>query len=287
MKGKNIEKVLVTGGAGFIGSHVVDLLIEKDYEVKILDNLEPQVHGIEGKLPSYLNENVTLITGDTRNREDLVKSLEDVDAVIHLAAAVGVGQSMYQISKYVSYNTLGTANLLDVVVNERNNVKKIIVASSMSIYGEGKYYCERCGYVYPKLRDEEQLNKKEWEPKCPICKHEITPVPTDEDKPLNPTSIYAQTKRHQEEMVLLIGRTYGIPSVALRFFNVYGPRQSLRNPYTGVAAIFLSRLLNNKPPYVFEDGNQTRDFVHVKDIAQAVVLALEKSSANYLPLNVG
>jgi len=284
---KAISKVLVTGGLGFIGSHVVDLLVSKGYEAKILDNLEPQVHGTEGRLPDYFNSSATLLKGDITNKEFLKEAIQDVDAVIHLAAAVGVGQSMYQISKYVSYNTLGTANLLDVIVNERNNVKKIIVASSMSIYGEGKYYCEKCGYVYPSLREESQLEKREWEPKCPICKGKITPVATDENKPLNPTSIYAQTKRHQEEMVLLIGKTYGIPSVALRFFNVYGPRQSLRNPYTGVAAIFLSRLLNNKPPYIFEDGNQTRDFVHVKDVAQVVVLALEKSSADYLPVNVG
>jgi len=287
MKNKGVEKVLVTGGLGFIGSHVVDLLVSRDYEVKILDNLEPQVHGIEGKLPDYYNNNAMLVKGDITDRNLLKDEIEDIDAVVHLAAAVGVGQSMYQISKYVFCNTLGSANLLDVIVNESNNVRKIVVASSMSIYGEGKYFCENCGYVYPLLRDEKELEKKEWEPKCPICKGKIVPVPTDEDKPLNPTSIYAQTKRHQEEMVLLVGETYGIPSVALRFFNVYGPRQSLRNPYTGVVAIFLSRLLNNKPPYVFEDGNQTRDFVHVKDVAQAVVLALEKNSADYMPVNVG
>jgi dTDP-L-rhamnose 4-epimerase len=281
-----MEKVLVTGGLGFIGSHVVDLLVEKGYEVKVLDNLEPQVHG-NNELPEYFNRNVVLVKGDVRDYELFKEAIEDSDAVIHLAATVGVGQSMYQITKYVSYNTLGTANLLDIIVNEKNNIKKLIVASSMSVYGEGKYYCEKCGYVYPKLRSEEQLRKREWELRCPFCNDEITPVPTDENKPLNPTSIYAQTKRCQEEMVLLIGKTYGIPSVALRFFNVYGPRQSLRNPYTGVAAIFLSRLLNNKPPYIFEDGNQTRDFIHVKDVARATVLVLEKSNVDYMPVNIG
>jgi dTDP-L-rhamnose 4-epimerase len=282
---RQLEKILVTGGAGFIGSHTVDLLIEKGYYVRVLDNLEPQVH--QGRLPEYLNRCAEFIKGDIQNREVLIKAIEDVDAVIHLAAAVGVGQSMYQIEKYTAYNTYGTAVLLDVLVNEPNDVKKLVVASSMSIYGEGKYHCEVCGTVYPSLRDEEQLKNRKWEPLCPRCSREVRPLPTDEEKPLMPTSVYAQTKRHQEEMCLLTGRTYGIPTVALRYFNVYGPRQSLSNPYTGVCAIFSSRILNNKPPYIFEDGKQTRDFVHVRDVARANLLALEKNSANYIAINVG
>lgn len=286
MKAKDIEKVLVTGGAGFIGSHTVDLLTEKGYEVTILDNLELQVH--QGKLPDYLNAEATFVQGDIRDRQLLKQLIKNADAIIHLASAVGVGQSMYQIEKYIDYNTRGTATLLDVLVNTENSVRKLIVASSMSIYGEGKYYCERCNEVkYPSIRSEEQLRSKVWDPLCPNCKKPLTPIPTDEDKPLMPTSIYAMSKRHQEEMCLLIGRTYGIPTVALRYFNVYGPRQSLFNPYTGVCAIFLSRILNNKPPHIFEDGNQTRDFVHVKDVARANLLALERSSADFHAINIG
>ena len=287
MKAKGIDQVLVTGGLGFIGSHVVDILIDRGYDVKILDNLEPQVHGTKGELPSYVNDKATLIRGDVREKNDLSKVLKEIDAVIHLAAAVGVGQSMYQINKYVSYNTGGTANILDLIVNSDNSIKKLVVASSMSIYGEGKYSCKNCGEVYPQLRTEDQVSSGDWEPKCPVCEKEITSIHTDEKKPLMPTSLYAQTKRHQEEMCLLIGKSYSLPTVALRFFNVYGPRQSLSNPYTGVCAVFSSRILNGKPPYVFEDGKQQRDFVNVKDLANANVLALEKSNANYQAINVG
>jgi len=286
MKAKGIEKVLVTGGAGFIGSHTVDLLIEKGYDVTILDNLEYQVH--EGKIPEYLNKEAIFIKGDLKDKELIKKIVKDTDAIIHLASAVGVGQSMYQIEKYISYNTYGTALLLDILINEENNVKKIIVASSMSIYGEGKYYCEKCKEnKYPEIRSIEQLEKKIWDPLCSECKNPLKPLPTDEDKPLMPTSIYAMSKRHQEEMCLLIGKTYGLPVVALRYFNVYGSRQALSNPYTGVCAIFSSRILNNKPPYIFEDGEQKRDFIHVKDIAKANLLALEKNSANYCKINIG
>lgn len=288
MKTNGIEKILVTGGAGFIGSHIADLLIEHNYYVTILDNLEPQVHGETEKLPDYVTGNAAFIYGDIRERELLEKVVPEVDAVIHLAAMVGVGQSMYQTERYVDVNTKGTANLLDVLINEETNVKKLIVASSMSIYGEGKYYCEKCSTnIYPALRDEKQLKKKQWSHLCPMCNSLLTPQPTDEEGPLITTSMYAMTKRHQEEMCLLIGQTYGIPTVALRYFNVYGSRQALSNPYTGCAAIFTSRILNNKPPYIFEDGNQTRDFIHVKDIAQASLNALEHSKANYKAINIG
>jgi dTDP-L-rhamnose 4-epimerase len=285
--GRAIGKVLVTGGLGFIGSHVVDLLVEKGYDVRIFDNLEPQVHGEARNLPDYFNGKTELVMGDVSDKKDVAKAVLDVDAVIHLAASVGVGQSMYQIEKYVRCNTYGTANLLDVLVNDENRVKKLVVASSMSIYGEGKYNCVSCGPVYPSLRKEEQLVGKDWELKCPNCGQSVKPMPTDEDKPLMPTSMYAQTKRHQEEMCLLVGKTYGLPAVALRYFNVYGPRQALSNPYTGLCALFSSRILNDKPPYIFEDGLQTRDFVNVKDVAKAVGLALEKNGSNYMPLNVG
>ena len=288
MKARNIGKVLVTGGAGFIGSHTSDLLIERGYHITILDNLEPQVHREKKKLPDYINKNVTFVCGDVRDSKVLRELIKDVDAIIHLAAVVGVGQSMYQIEHYIDVNTKGTANLLDALINTENNVKKLIVASSMSIYGEGKYYCEKCrSQIYPELRNEKQLQRKQWEHQCPTCGSTLTPIPTDEDKPLISTSIYALTKRHQEEMCLLIGQTYGIATVALRYFNVYGSRQALSNPYTGCAAIFTSRILNDKPPYIFEDGNQTRDFIHVKDIAKANLNALEHSNADYKAINIG
>jgi len=283
-----LERILVTGGAGFIGSHTVDLLIERGYHVIVIDNLEPQVHGKRKKPSDYFNRSATFIYGDVRDRELLKKVIHEVEAVIHLAAVVGVGQSMYQVERYVDVNTKGTATLLDVLVNEENDVKKLIVASSMSIYGEGKYYCEKCSTnVHPRIRSEEQLKKRQWNHLCPTCNFPLTPLPTDEDKPLMPTSVYAITKRHQEEMCLLIGKTYGIPTIALRYFNVYGSRQALSNPYTGCAAVFSNRILNNKPPYVFEDGNQVRDFVHVKDVAKANVSALEHTNANYMAINIG
>ena len=288
MKAKDIEKVLVTGGCGFIGSHTVDLLIERGYHVTILDNLEAQVHGEKAKIPDYINTDANFIRSDIRDRELLKKTIQDVDAIIHLAAMVGVGQSMYQIERYVDTNTKGSATLLDLIVNEKTSVKKLIVASSMSIYGEGKYYCEKCAIdVYPRLRSEHLLRNRQWEPLCPKCNSPLISKPTDEEKPLMPTSIYAMTKHHQEEMFLLIGKTYGIPVIALRYFNAYGSRQALSNPYTGCAAIFTSRILNNRPPHIFEDGKQTRDFIHVKDVARANVCALESGNVNYEAINVG
>ena len=287
MKTPDIERILVTGGAGFIGSHTVDLLIENGYQAIILDNLEPQVHGKQKTKPDYINNNATFIQHDIQDRNFLTKIISEVDAIIHLAALVGVGQSMYQIERYINANTEATAILLDILAKKEHNIKKLIVASSMSIYGEGKYHCEKCQTeAYPDLRTEEQLRKRQWNQTCPNCKSILEPLPTDENKPLKPTSIYAQSKRHQEEMCLLTGKTYSIPTIALRYFNVYGSRQSLSNPYTGACAIFTSRILNNNPPYIFEDGNQTRDFIHVKDIAQANLNALEQNNANYKAINI-
>jgi dTDP-L-rhamnose 4-epimerase len=288
MKAKGVEKVLVTGGAGFIGSHTVDLLVEKGYGVTVLDSLEPQVHGPNANPPDYLNPKAEFVRGDILDSKLLGRSVQESDAVIHLAAQVGVGQSMYQVDRYINGNTRATSLLLDILVAKASPVKKLVVASSMSIYGEGKYWCEKSSSeVYPGIRTEEQLNKKKWEQVCPSCGSVVKPIPTSEDKPLLPASIYAMSKRHQEEMCLLIGLTYGLPTVALRYFNVYGPRQSLSNPYTGVCAIFSSRILNNSPPYIFEDGKQLRDFIHVRDIAKANVLALESNSAQGVPINIG
>lgn len=279
------NKILVTGGAGFIGSHIVDFLVKDNHEVVVLDNLEPQVHG-DGK-PDYLNSDAKYIFSDIRDRDALKTALEGVEIIFHEASRVGVGQSMYEIQKYVDSNTLGTAVLLDFLANEEHDVKKLVIASSMSNYGEGKYHCEKCGVVYPKLRPKKQLAARDWEMKCPICEDAARPMPTDEDKPMHSTSIYAITKKDQEEMCLSVGQAYGIPTVALRYFNVYGSRQALSNPYTGVCAIFSCRIRNNNPPVLFEDGLQTRDFISIDDIVQANLLAMRKNSANYETLNVG
>ncbi|MEK6916964.1 MAG: SDR family NAD(P)-dependent oxidoreductase [Nanoarchaeota archaeon] len=280
------KKILVTGGAGFIGSFLVDELISKGHEVTILDSLERQVH--QGKLPGYLNKNAKFVKGDIRDYDTVKKLIMDSDVVFNLAARVGVGQSMYEVKQYVDTNELGTANLLHALANEEHNVKKSIVASSMSIYGEGSYKCKGCGGEFHNVkRTNKQLEKKQWNIKCPGCGSELTAVGTKETKPLSNSSIYAITKKNQEEMTLNIGDAYGIPSVALRFFNAYGPRQSLSNPYTGVAAIFMSRIKNNNAPLVFEDGEQSRDFISVHDIVQGSVLSMEKSSADGEVFNVG
>jgi len=284
------ERVLVTGGAGFIGSHLVDALLTARYEVRVFDSLEPQVHGglrEQGRWPDYLARDCEKILGDVRDRDALKRALDGVQVVFHEAAAVGVGQSMYEVRRYVDVNTLGTATLLDILANEKLGVRKLIVASSMSIYGEGAYECARDGRVYPRLRPNAQLVQRQWEMRCPHCGEAVKPAPTDEEKPLYSTSIYAISKKDQEEMCLCIGRAYGLPTVALRYFNVYGPRQALSNPYTGVAAIFSSRLLNNNAPLVFEDGLQSRDFIHVSDIVQANLLAMQSDAANYDYLNIG
>jgi dTDP-L-rhamnose 4-epimerase len=278
--------VLVTGGAGFIGSHLVDALVEQGYRVRVLDALVPQVHGEDAK-PSYLNSAAEFIQGDVCDRQLVNDALEGIDVVFHEAAEVGVGQSMYEIERYVRANDLGTAVLLEAILARRPQIKKLIVASSMSIYGEGAYTCEGCGSVAPQLRPAEQLLDRRWEMECPNCGKQLSPAPTSEEKPLFPTSVYAVTKQDQEQFCLAVGRSYGIPAVALRYFNVYGTRQALSNPYTGVCAIFSARLLNGNRPMVFEDGEQTRDFVHVSDIVQANLLALESDRANYQAINVG
>jgi dTDP-L-rhamnose 4-epimerase len=285
MSGK--DTVLVTGGAGFIGSYLVDALVREGHSVRVFDSLEPQVHGTGRRAPDYLNPSAELVIGDVRDRDALQEALDGIDVVFHFAAAVGVGQSMYEIHRYVEANTLGGATLLDILANDRHGVRKLVVASSMSIYGEGKYECEECGVAYPQLRSEEQLRARRWEMLCPECGAETRPLPTDESKTLYPTSIYAVTKRDHEEMFLCFGRAYNVPTVALRFFNVYGPRQALSNPYTGVAAIFSSRLLNGRPPVIYEDGLQSRDFVHVEDIVRACLLAMESDKADYQVFNVG
>ncbi len=278
-------KVLVTGGAGFIGSYIVDELIRRGHTVRIFDSLDPQVHP-QGKPPEYLNPQAEFIQGDIRAIEALKQAIEGQEIIFHEAAAVGMGQSMYKIKHYVDVNVSGTANLLDLLVNTKHSVQKLIVAASQSSYGEGCCECPERGVIKADFRPEEQLKQKQWEYLSPTGKV-MKPVATPETASLDCQAIYALNKRDQEDMVLSIGKTYGIPAVALRYFNVYGPRQSLSNPYTGVLAIFMSRLANGKPPVIYEEGLQTRDFISVHDIVQANLLAMEMEEANGEVFNVG
>jgi dTDP-L-rhamnose 4-epimerase len=285
------ERVLITGGAGFVGSHLADALAAAGHHVILFDNLEPQVHGHlpDGARPAYVDPEHRLVVGDVRDPAALRGVLREADVVFHLAAMVGVGQSMYQVRRYTETNALGMATLLEALLEDRARlrVRKLLVASSMSIYGEGAYECPSHGRVAPRLRSAAQLEAGDWEVHCPLCSAVLAPAPTDEEKPLFPTSIYAITKRDHEEMALAFASAYSLPAVALRFFNIYGSRQALSNPYTGVAAIFSGRMLNGQPPVIFEDGLQQRDFVHVSDVVQACRLAMDSPAADNQALNVG
>ena len=279
-------RMLITGGAGFIGSHLADLLLAHGHDVRVLDNLDPQVHAARTR-PAYLAEAAELVTGDVRSRDDVRQALDGVDAVFHLAAAVGVGQSQYEIERYTDVNVRGTATLLDVLANEKHGVRKVVVASSMSIYGEGLYVDLQTGArVNAGMRGVDQLARGEFEIRD-AAGRPLVPVPTPESKPADCQSIYALNKRDQEEYVLLFGRTYGIPTVAARLFNTYGSRQSLRNPYTGAAAIFISRARRGLPPLIYEDGAQQRDFVEVRDVARALLLLHDAAGADGGVFNVG
>ncbi len=277
------KHVLITGGAGFIGSHLADALLRSGHRVRVLDSLSAQVHGPGQERPRYLSPDVELVVGDVRDEEMIRQSLKEIEVVYHLAAAVGVGQSMYEIERYVSTNDCGTAVLLQVLLDRP--VERLIVASSMSIYGEGLYANSRGQICHTTPRDLPQLKAGRWE-----IEQEgevLRPVPTPESKAPDLASVYALSKWDQERLCLMVGRSYSIPTVALRFFNVYGPRQALSNPYTGVLAIFAARLLNNKPPLIFEDGLQKRDFVSVHDVAAACLLALDCPQADGQVFNVG
>ncbi len=277
-------RILITGGAGFIGSHLADELLVHGYQVRALDDLSEQVHGPEASRPGYLSPEVELVEGDVRDPEAVRKALRGVGAVFHLAARVGVGQSMYEIERYTSVNNLGTAVLLEALIEKP--VERLIVASSMSLYGEGLFRDAEGNLVNGVERDRDQLRAHDWEVRD-LQGRELTPLPTPETKPPNLSSVYALSKYDQERLCLMTGRAYNLPTVALRFFNVYGTRQALSNPYTGVLAIFASRLLNGNPPLIFEDGRQRRDFVHVSDIARACRLALTVPEAVDQVLNIG
>jgi dTDP-L-rhamnose 4-epimerase len=282
------ERILITGGAGFVGSHLADALAEAGHEVILFDNLEPQVHGEGAVRPAYLDRAHRLERGDIRDADALTPLVRDVDVVFHLAAMVGVGQSMYQVRRYTDVNAMGMATLLEVLSANRGRLRKLLVASSMSIYGEGAYTCSTCHHnVAPRPRPLQQLTAGDWEVHCPVCGAALEAVGTSEEKPLYPTSIYAINKRDHEEMALAFGQAYDVPAVALRFFNIYGSRQALTNPYTGVAAIFSGRMLTGETPLIYEDGQQLRDFVHVSDIITACCLAMSNPAADHQVFNVG
>lgn len=278
------DRILITGGAGFIGSHLADELLSRGYRVRALDSLDEQVHGETASRPDYLASDVELVVGDVRDPDAVRRALDGVDAVFHLAACVGVGQSMYEVARYTEVNNLGTAVLMEALAERP--VRRLVVASSMSIYGEGLYRAPSGALATSEGRTVEQLKAGDWEVRD-AAGEKLTPVPTPESKQPSLASVYALSKFDQERMALVLGRAYGTATAALRFFNVYGTRQALSNPYTGVLAIFASRYLNDKPPLIFEDGHQQRDFVSVRDVARACRLALESSNAPGRVFNIG
>ena len=276
------KRALVTGGAGLIGSHVADLLQGKGWSVRILDNLEPQTHR-EGK-PAWVGAEAEFIQGDVVDRETIAAALSDIDVVFHQAA---YGGYMPEIAKYVQVNSFGTAQMLEIIRERNLPIKKIVVASSQAVYSEGAATCPEHGLVFPDVRPVEQLQRGDWSVHCPICGAVTTSAPTPERAPVGGETVYGLTKVDQEKLVLLWGKQIGIPTVALRYSCTYGPRQSIFNPYTGVIAIFCTRLLNDLPPVLYEDGEQTRDFSFVEDIARANLLAAESDKLDGLPVNVG
>lgn len=277
-----MKRALVTGAAGLIGSHIVDLALSKGWQVRALDNLEPQTHR-RGK-PVWINPRAEFVQGDMRNRDEITAALDGIDTVFHQAA---YGGYMPEIAKYVHVNSLGTAQMLEVVRENNLPVKKIVVASSQAVYSEGAGECPKHGLVFPNVRPIEQLRRGDWQVHCPICGAITKSVPTPENAPVGGETVYGLTKVDQERLVLLWGKQIGIPTVALRYSCTYGPRQSIFNPYTGVIAIFCTRLLNNLPPVLYEDGEQTRDFSFVEDIARANLLAAESDKLDGMPVNIG
>lgn len=286
-----MKKILITGGAGFIGSNLALHLIKRGYDITVLDNLSPQIHGSDpiSTSPLYgsIVDKVKFIEGTVTSTSDWEKSLIGQDAIIHLAAETGTGQSMYEIAQYVNVNIGGTAKLLNILANNNHTIKKIIVASSRAIYGEGKYKCAIHGIVYPSLRKDESLKAGDFECKCPVCESEVEILPTSEDSLIHPTSVYGITKQNQEQLILSVSKSIGIPAIAFRYQNVYGPGQALSNPYTGILSIFSTRIKNRKEINIFEDGKESRDFVYIDDVIRATTLGLERHLPGSEVFNVG
>ena len=287
-----MKNVLISGGAGFIGSNIAIKLIDKGFNVTILDSLSPQIHSEDPYNNSFtfkrvLSSDARFIKGSVTKRDDWRKALIGQDIIIHLAAETGTGQSMYQIEKYNEVNVMGTSLLLDILANEEHNIQKIIVASSRAVYGEGKYDCEIHGKVYPDTRIESDLSNKDFECKCPVCGGPVKLMPTDEESLYKPTSVYGLSKQTQEQMVLIVGKSLNIPAIAFRYQNVYGPGQSLSNPYTGILSIFSTQLKNNNPINIFEDGKESRDFVFIDDVVNGTIAGLLNSDGDYKMINIG
>jgi dTDP-L-rhamnose 4-epimerase len=286
-----MKRVLITGGAGFIGSHIALKLIEKGYDVTVLDSLLEQIHGTDPARTSPLycsiKDKVRFIKGDICNKALLEQALEDVNYVIHLAAETGTGQSMYEIKRYIDVNIGGTALLLDILTNTKNHVKRVVVAESRAIYGEGKYHCEKCGDVYPTERKDEDMAKGDFECHCPRCGGKVKLVATTEDSAIHPSSVYGIGKQVQGQLVHLICKNIGVESVSYRYQNVYGPGQSLTNPYTGILSIFSTRIKNHKEINIFEDGLESRDFVYIDDVVNATIAGMEVREANGHVFNIG
>ena len=281
------KNILITGGAGFIGSNLALKLIEKGYKVTVLDNLSPQIHTSNSPLYDSIKDKVRFIKGTVLSYDDWKNALEEIDVVVHLAAETGTGQSMYEIEKYTDVNIKGTSIFLDILANEKHSVKKMIVASSRAIYGEGKYECSSCGIVYPNERKDEDMSKGDFTIKCPTCNANAKLLATDENSKIHPSSIYGITKQVQEQMFMVMGKTLNIPALAFRYQNVYGAGQSLSNPYTGILSIFSTRIKNGNDINIFEDGKESRDFVYIDDVVDATILGIEKDEANYEVFNVG
>ncbi|MBJ7221597.1 MULTISPECIES: NAD-dependent epimerase/dehydratase family protein [unclassified Brenneria] len=281
------HNVLISGGAGFIGSNLALALIKKGWNVTVLDNLSPQIHGDHSPLYESIKDKVTFIHGDVRSKDDWQKALKGQNCVVHLAAETGTGQSMYQIQQYTDVNVGGTGIFLDLLANEPHEVSKIVVASSRAIYGEGRYACDECGEVYPESRHADDMEKGDFEVKCPVCARNVEMLTTHEDSKIHPSSIYGITKQTQEQLVLAAGKALNIPAVAFRYQNVYGPGQSLSNPYTGILSIFSTRIRNGNDIFIFEDGKESRDFVYIDDVVNATIAGIENPVAAGHVFNVG
>ncbi|MBP5412948.1 MAG: NAD-dependent epimerase/dehydratase family protein [Bacteroidales bacterium] len=286
-----MQNILITGGAGFIGSNLSLKLLEKGYKITVLDSLSKQIHGKNPEKTSPLYQSikgkVNFIKGSVTSRKDWLKALENQEAIVHLAAETGTGQSMYEIEKYVNTNIGGTALMLDILANTNHTIKRVLVAESRAIYGEGKYYCNQCGIVYPHNRNISEMSKGDYECHCPKCNGHIKSLSTTEDSEIQPSSVYGISKQVQGMLTHLVCQAIGIESVSFRYQNVYGPGQSLSNPYTGILSIFSTRIKNHNPINIFEDGKESRDFIYIDDAVDATILGLESAKANGKVFNIG